>query len=135
VPDTLRLVIRTPHAAVVDRDVDAARVPTRTGQVGLRPRQEPFVTVVEPGLVIVDAAAGRGFAATAGGLLRADRDGALLATPFAVTGATGAEVLEALDTALTAPDSELVTRRRMALLEQRIVQELDPTHHGRRRDA
>ena len=133
--DALRLVIRTPHAAVVDADVDAARVPTRTGQLGLRPHQEPFVTVVESGLVILDAGTERRFAATAGGLLRADRDLALLATPFAVTGGTGREVLEALDVALAAPDSELVTRRRMALLEQRIVQELDPTHRGRRRDV
>jgi len=130
--ERLRLVIRTPHAAVVDGDVDAARVPTRTGQLGLRPRQEPFVTVVESGLVILDAGTDRRFAATAGGLLRADRDAALLATPFAVTGATGEEVLRALDLALAAPDSELVTRRRMALLEQRIVQELDPSHRGRR---
>ena len=133
--DALRLVIRTPHAAVVDADVDAARVPTRTGQLGLRPHQEPFVTVAESGLVILDAGTERRFAATAGGLLRADRDLALLATPFAVTGGTGREVLEALDVALAAPDSELVTRRRMALLEQRIVQELDPTHRGRRRDV
>ena len=133
--DTLHLVIRTPHAAVVDRSVDAARVPTRSGQLGLRPRQEPFVTVVEAGLVLLDAEGERRFAATAGGLLRTDRDLALLATPFAVTGATGEEVMGALDAALAAPDSELFTRRRMALLERRIVQELDPAQRGRRRDA
>lgn len=133
--DMLRLVIRTPHAAVVDRDVEAARVPTRTGQLGLRPRQEPFITVVESGLVIFDAGTGRAFAATAGGLLRADHDTAVLATPFAVTGSTGDEVLRALDAAVSAPDSELVTRGRMALLEQRIVRELDPSHRGQHRDA
>lgn len=133
--DMLRMVIRTPHAALVELDVDAARVPTRTGQVGLRPRQEPFITVVEPGLVILGSGSDGRYAATAGGLLRADRTTALLATPFAVTGTTGAEVLQALDAAVAAPDSELVTRRRMALLEQRIVRELDPTRRGHHREA
>lgn len=128
--DTLRLVIRTPHASVVDSAVTSARVPARTGQLGLRPRQEPFVTVVEPGLVIIDAGAGRTFAATAGGLLRASRDDALLVTPFAVTGADGAEVLAALDEASALPESELVTRRRLAELEQRIIRELNPRQRG-----
>jgi F0F1-type ATP synthase epsilon subunit len=127
--DTLRLVIRTPHAPVVDAGVAAARVPTRTGQLGLRPRQEPFVTVVEPGLVVLETGAGRLFAATAGGLLRADRDTALLITPFAVTGTVG-EVLAALDEAYALPESELVTRRRLAELEQRIVRELSPRGRG-----
>lgn len=130
--DTLRLVIRTPHSAVVDSDVDAARVPTRTGQLGLRPRQEPFITVVDSGLVVLEAGAERLFAATAGGLLRAGRSAALLVTPFAVTGADGAEVLAALDEAYAIPDSELVTRRRLSELEQRIVQELNPRDRGRR---
>ena len=130
--DTLRLVIRTPHAAVVDADVDAARVPTRTGQLGLRPRQEPFITVVESGLIILDSGAQRRFAATAGGLLRTDRGTALLATPFAVTGADDAELLAALDQAYATPDSELVTRRRLAELEQRIVREMSPRNRERR---
>lgn len=129
--DTLRLVIRTPHEAVVDLPVTSARIPTASGQVGLRPRQEPFIAVVEPGLILLDAGVDRRFAATAGGLLRTDRDLAVLATPFAVTGMDGAAVLDALDQAYATPDSELVTRRRLAELEQRIVQELNPSR-GRR---
>ena len=130
--DTLRLIIRTPHDAVVDAAVESARVPTGSGQIGLRPRQEPFVTVVESGLVLLEVGGELRFAATAGGLLRADRVTAVLATPFAVTGADGAAVLSALDEAYATPDSELVTRRRLAELEQHIVQELSPSrrsHH------
>ncbi len=128
--ERLRLSIRTPHEVVVDAEVDSARVPTASGQVGLRPRQEPFIAVVEPGLVLLDAGGERRFAATAGGLLRTDRATAVLATPFAVTGPDGESVLRALDEAFAIPDSELATRRRLAELEQRIVAELNPRRRG-----
>jgi len=121
----LHLVIRTPHEIVLEGDVNAARVPTATGQVGLRPRREPLLLVVEAGLVIVRTGdGGVRFAATAGGLLEGTREQTVLYTPFAVAGDADAEVLAALDRALAVPDGELAARRRLTELEQRIVKEL-----------
>ena len=122
--ERLHLLIRTPHETVLDAQIEAARIPTETGQVGLRPRQEPLVLVVEPGLVILRVAGGVRFAATAGGLFESDRERSVLYTPFAVLGGVDTEVLAALDRALATPDSELSARRRLGELEQRIVQEL-----------
>lgn len=123
-PEQLHLLIRTPHHAVIDAQVSAARIPTETGQVGLRPRQEPFVLVVEPGLILLRTDGRLRFAATAGGLLESDRERCVLYTPFAVLGDMDSEVLAALDRALATPDSELSARRRLGELEQRIAQEL-----------
>lgn len=122
--DRLRLMIRTPHEVVFDDHVDSVRLPTSTGQVGIRPRQEPMVTVVDPGLVIVRTGGRLRFAATAGGLLDNGREQSVLYTPFAVLGEEATEVLAALDRELAAPDNELSIRRRLSELEQRIVQEL-----------
>lgn len=122
--ERLHLVIRTPHAIVLDEHIRAARVPTESGQVGLRPREEPFALVVEPGLCIVRGDDGVRFAATAGGLLEGDRETATLYTPFAVAGNRGEQLLAALDRALATPDSELAARRRLGELEQHIVHEL-----------
>jgi F0F1-type ATP synthase epsilon subunit len=122
--ERLRLVIRTPHQIVVDERVRAARVPAESGQVGLRPRSEPFVLVVEPGLCILTMDDGVRFAATAGGLLDVDRATSVLYTPFAVAGDRGDRVLSTLDRALAMPDSELAARRRLGELEQHIVREL-----------
>lgn len=121
---SLRLVIRTPREIVFDRAVRAARVPAESGQVGLRPRQEPLVLVVEPGLLVLRVDGGATFAATAGGLLEGSREAAILYTPFAVVGERDEDVLAALDRALAEPEGELVARRRLGELEQRIVQEL-----------
>ncbi|HUB08798.1 MAG TPA: hypothetical protein VMB50_17455 [Myxococcales bacterium] len=131
--ERLHLVIRTPHAVVLDEPIRSARVPTATGQVGLRPREEPFVLVVEPGLILLRGGEGPAFAATAGGLVDGGRERTVLYTPFAVTGAHEADVLAALDRALATPGSELAARRRLGELEQRIVQELRerlPAPHG-----
>lgn len=49
----LQLRIVTPHETVFEGPVEAARVPTPTGQVGLRPRQEPCIIAVEPGLILL----------------------------------------------------------------------------------
>ena len=122
--EALQLLIRTPHDVVLDARVQSARAPTATGQVGLRPRQEPFIVSIEPGLVIAWTAHGVSFAATAGGLLEANRSQAVLYTPFAVAGDDGDALLVRLDEALAMPDSELVARRRLGELEERIVQEL-----------
>jgi F0F1-type ATP synthase epsilon subunit len=123
-PEPLRFVIRTPHETVLDEAVHGARVPTESGQVGLRPREEPLVLVVSPGLVLVSRSDGLRFAATVGGLLDAGRLSAVLYTPFAVTGDSDTDVLAALDAALRAPDSEILARRRLGELEQHILREL-----------
>ncbi len=47
--EQLHVVIRTPRETVIEQDVVAIRVPTQTGQVGLRPRGEPNVLAVEVG--------------------------------------------------------------------------------------
>lgn len=120
----LRLVIRTPYEVVLDRGVRSARVPTETGQAGLRPRSEPLLTAVEPGLVLVHGDEGTSFAATAGGLLESGPDRATLLTPFAVVGRRPEEVLAELDRMLATPNGELAARRRLGELEERIVQEL-----------
>lgn len=122
----LHVEIRTPHAIALEADALAARVPTATGQVGLRPRGEPLVLVVEPGLVVLRTPGASRYAATAGGLLRADRERCVLYTPFAVTGDDAHAVLHALERALETPDSELVARKGLDELEQRIVRELRP---------
>ena len=84
--ETLRLVVRTPQGGVFDERVTSLRVPTDTGQVGLRPRSEEAALVVEPGLALAASSDGLRFVATAGGLLRCDGKQAVLLTPLAVVG-------------------------------------------------
>lgn len=122
--ERLRLAIRTPHQVVFDEPVRSARVPTDGGQVGLRPRQEPLLLVIEPGLILLWTGQRPRFAATAGGLLEAGRERAVLYSPFAVTSEQAAEVLDALDQALATPDSDVAARRRLGELEERILGEL-----------
>ncbi len=124
-PDApLRLVIRTPHAAVLDEDVAGVRVPTETGLVGLRPGGEPLTLVVEPGLVVVHTRGGGDrFAASAGGLLECTRERCTVYTPFVVVGGED-EVVDALGKALATPGSEIDARRRLGELEQRILEEV-----------
>lgn len=124
-PESLQLTIRTPHERVVQQRVAAARVPTETGLVGLRPHQEPLVLAVEPGLIIMRAASGdESFAATAGGLLESGRGECTLYTPFAVVSDSEEEMRGVLERMLSTPPSELLARRRLEELEQRIVGEL-----------
>ena len=122
--DGLRLIIRTPHHVVLDQPVSSARLPTETGQVGLRPRAEPILLAVEPGLILLSVDDSLHFAATAGGLLEGDREHAVLYTPFAVVGDDADNVLSALEKAVAVPDSEIAARRRLAELEERIGQEV-----------
>lgn len=122
--ERLRFVIRTPREVVLDEGVTAARVPTETGQVGLRPREEPVLLAVEPGLIVFSVQGDVRFAATAGGLFEGDRERAVLYTPFAVTGDDADEVISALDQALAATDTEIAARRQLGELEKRIVEEL-----------
>lgn len=122
--EPLDFTIRTPREVVFAGPVASARVPTETGLVGLRPRGEPVVLAVEPGLVLLRLAAGLHFAATAGGLLESGRRSGTLFTPFAAVGTSGDEMLAALEHMLETPPSELVARRQLGDLEQRILGEL-----------
>lgn len=128
--ESLQLLMRTPHDTVYDNRVRGLRVPTASGQVGIRRGAEPMLLVVEPGLIVIHAADADSFAASAGGLLECDTQCCVLYTPFAVTGAEDADVLAALDRALATPDGELAARRHLDELERRIVRELG--HRDRR---
>ena len=121
---TLRLVVRTPYGGVLDAPVTSLRVPTDTGQVGLRPHSEPAALVVEPGLALAMTAGGLRFLATAGGLLRCDGEEAVLLTPLAVVGESAASVRSELDLALARPGPDRELRSILQRLEAGILQEL-----------
>jgi len=121
---TLRLVVRTPQGSVFDGSVTSLRVPTDTGQVGLRPRSEAAALVVEPGLVLAVSGAGLRFVASAGGLLRCDGVQAILLTPVAVVGENAETVRAELAAALAAPSADVELRGVLERLETGILQEL-----------
>jgi F0F1-type ATP synthase epsilon subunit len=123
----LRLRVRTPHEEVFDERLVSLRLPTDSGQVGLRPRSEPAALVVEPGLVLARAPGGMRFVATAGGLLRCDGREALLLTPLAVTGGSAEEVRAGLEAALGAPGPDVALRGVLQRLEAGILQQLRRT--------
>ena len=120
----LHLVVRTPHSVVVESDVLALRVPTESGQVGVRPRGEPTVTPIEPGLAIARTAEGLLFLATAGGLLRSDAGVVVLLTPVAFVGGDPEAVLRAIEAATAAPDPERDLRQAIERLEAGMLREL-----------
>lgn len=121
---SLHLLVRTPDALVAELDVVSLRVPTESGQVGLRPRGEPTVLPIEPGLVLARIADALRFLGTAGGIVRSDGREALLLTPIAVVGEDGPAVLARLDAALAVPSPEREFRRAITNLESGIVHEL-----------
>jgi len=133
--ETLRLVVRTPQGGVFDERVTSLRVPTDTGQVGLRPRAEAAALVVEPGLALAASTAGFRFVATAGGLLRCDGKEAVLLTPLAVIGESAGAVRAELEEALGTPSPDLALRAALQRLETGILQELrrsaSPAGRGR----
>ena len=120
----LKLVVRTPHEVAAELEARSLRVPSDTGQVGLRPRSEPSVLAVEPGLVLAWTDEGVRFVATAGGLLRCDGRRAILLTPVAVVGRDAQEVRARLREALAAPRADLELRRVIERLETGILREL-----------
>jgi F0F1-type ATP synthase epsilon subunit len=122
--ETLRLVVRTPQGGAFDEQVASLRVPSDTGQVGLRPRSEPAVLVVEPGLVLADTTGGLRFIATAGGLLRCDGKAAVLLTPLAVVGESAEAVGSELEDVMGRPSPDLELRGVLQRLETGILQEL-----------
>jgi F0F1-type ATP synthase epsilon subunit len=128
----LRLIVRTPREVVLDASASSLRVPAETGQVGLRPKAEPLVLTVEPGLVLVRGPAGLQFLGTAGGLLRCDGITATLLTPLAVVGDSQQQVLERLDAALAQPNEELEARATLGRLQRSLLRELRGPRSGLR---
>jgi F0F1-type ATP synthase epsilon subunit len=125
--ETLRLVVRTPQGGAFDDRVTSLRVPSDTGQVGLRSRSEPTVLVVEPGLVLAATTGGLRFIATAGGLLRCDGNEAVLLTPLAVVGASAEVVGARLKDLMGKLSPDLELRGVLQRLETGILQELRRT--------
>ena len=128
----LHLVVRTPREVVAELQALSLRVPADTGQVGVRPRAEPAVTPVEPGLVLIRTAEGMRFVGTAGGLLRTTGQEAVLLTPVAVLGDDAAAVLAAIDAVLTGPDPERELRRAIERLEAGLLREVHGGDGGAR---
>ena len=120
----LKFVVRTPREVALDLQVSSIRVPTETGQVGLRPRAEPLVLAIEPGLVLVRQDTAYQFVGTAGGLLRCDGHLVSLLTPLAVQGNNEDTVLGALETALAQPSVEMEARETLGRLQSSILREL-----------
>ena len=120
----LLFVIRTPRETIIESELASLRVPTSTGQVGLRPRSEPTVLPIEAGLIVMRLGDRVLYAGTAGGLLHSDGATASLLTPLAVTGEDVESVSRELETLLSAPSQEMEVRRSLALLETHILQEL-----------
>lgn len=122
--NTLHWTVRTPHDVVQSLEACSIRAPAETGQVGLRPRMEPLVLAIEPGLVTVRTAQALHFVGTVGGLLKCDGQQAQLLTPLAVIGDDEQALLEQLDQLLLKPDEEMQTRAMLGELENRILTEL-----------
>jgi F0F1-type ATP synthase epsilon subunit len=129
----LHVVVRTPREVVADAAVRSLRVPTATGQVGVRPRAEATVLAVEPGLVVARDGERSWFLGTAGGILRTAASEAVLLTPIAVRGDDPAAVVAALDAALASPDAEQDLRRAIGRLETGLLRELRGADGGGRR--
>lgn len=134
-PQSLHVIIHTPQETVVEQDVVALRVPTQTGQVGLRPQSEPSVLAIDAGLIVLRLSDGLRFAGTAGGLLHINGVSASLLTPLAVVGDDLESVSGQLDTLLSEPSEEMEVRHTLGRLETRILQELrhgeEPTATGK----
>jgi F0F1-type ATP synthase epsilon subunit len=121
---TLHFCVRTPQGIAFEAGLRSLRVPTDTGQVGLRPRAERTALGVEPGLVLAGAPDGLRFVATAGGLLRCEGSEAVLLTPLAVSGESAPAVRAALEAALRGAQADLELRRVLQRLETGLLHEL-----------
>lgn len=120
----LRLVVRTPRGVALDAPVRSLRVPTDTGQVGIRPRTERGALVVEPGLCLCRTDEGVRFLGTAGGLLRKDRERAVLLTPAAAAGSSPPEAEVGLAAALRGVEADRALRNELDRLERALAGEL-----------
>jgi F0F1-type ATP synthase epsilon subunit len=131
---SLTLTVRTPQEVVLQQDVSSIRVPTETGQVGIRPRAEPLVVAVEPGVVLVRLEDEYQFVGTAGGLLRWDGGSANLLTPLAVTGREEDVVIRAVEQLLAQPSAELEARTTLERMQTSILRELQASRTKERLD-
>ncbi len=120
----LKLIVRTPREVILETEVSSVRLPTETGQVGIRRQVEPMVLAVEPGLVLIRQDKTTRFAGTAGGLLRCDGETANLLTPLAVVGESEEVVCRGLESALQQPTAELEARATFSRLQDSILREL-----------
>ena len=123
-PQTLKVTIRTPGEIVFEGEIVSLRVPTHTGQVGLRPRAERSVIAVEAGLIVLKMERDVKYAGTAGGLLHTDGLKSSLLTPLAIVGSNVESVSRQLDALLSAPSQEMEIRHTLGRLETRILQEV-----------
>lgn len=131
----IELTVRTPRKAVVRQDVFSLRVPTESGQVGLREHAEPSVLVIEPGLALARTDRdGNGivFVGTVGGLLECDGSSITILTPLAVAGPTESEVMSSLESALASPSEELSARSTFDHLQSVVVHGLAQEAGGAR---
>lgn len=120
----LHVVVRTPHTIAFERDVTSLRVPTETGQVGLRPRGEGMTLAVEAGVVVACSPDRTRFVGTAGGLLVFDGRRAVLLTPLAAAGEDQAAIVARLDEFLREPDEELRARVALNRLEGQLLRRM-----------
>lgn len=120
----LNVTIRTPRESIVEEQFSSMRVPTGTGQVGLRSRCEPTVLAVEPGLILLRKNGTLRYAGSSGGLLHTDGINAVLLTPLAVIGDDVQSVLSQLDDLLSTSTEEVELRAKLGRLESQILHEL-----------
>lgn len=120
----LELIIRTPRQIVYQGRATSLRLGTESGQVGIRPRMEPLVLAVNPGLVLIYSSDQLTFAGTAGGLLRCDGKQATILTPLAVYGPNMQTVADQLEAVLATPSVELEARETLGRLESSILRDL-----------
>jgi F0F1-type ATP synthase epsilon subunit len=128
----LHIIVRTQHEVVFEADATSLRVPTASGQVGLRPRAEATLLAVEAGLVLVHTAGRVQYVGSAGGLLSCDGVTATLLTPLAVVGDDAPTMLAELERALAEPSEEMRARATLGQLEGEIVHELRREQRERR---
>jgi F0F1-type ATP synthase epsilon subunit len=128
----LHIIVRTQHEVVFEADATALRVPTASGQVGLRPGAEATLLAVEAGLILVHTAGRVRYIGSAGGLLSCDGVTATLLTPLAVVGDDAPTMLAKLERALAEPSEEMRARATLGQLEGEIVHELHREQRERR---
>lgn len=120
----LHMVVRTPHQIAFEQNVFSLRLPTETGQVGLRPRGEGMIMAVEAGVVIARSPRGTCYIGTAGGLMVFDGSRAILLTPIAAAGEDQATIVARLTKLLAEPDEEMRARIALGRLETQILQRM-----------
>lgn len=120
----LQLIVRTPHRVVVETFVRSLRVPTATGQVGLRPRCEPLVLAIEARLILAYTHDGLRFVGTAGGLLTCDGKTATITSPVAVIGESQEQLQQELNRILGEPTEDMQARTALQRLEAGILNEI-----------